>query len=160
LLGIPIIPYCHVDDFANSFSEIEKTVSFINELGQVCWLSISEILYSNYSWSQFDNIFQVRAYSNKINIMIPDKMLWLHIEFSTMRDDLEQSNTLFIFPPASNGQKEFNCDDKIPVEPKRQYEISIINHHEFNIDILPKPALAYQTILRRIGTELRDRFYK
>ena len=160
LLGIPIIPYCHVDDFANSFSEIEKTVSFINELGQVCWLSISEILRSNYSWSQVDNIFQVRAYSNKIKIMIPDNTPWLHIEFSTMRDDLEQTNTLFIFPPASNGQKEFNCDEKILVEPKRQYEISIINHHEFNIDMLPKPALAYQTLFRRIGTELRDRLYR
>lgn len=158
LLGIPIIPYCHVADFANSFSEIEKTVSFINKFEQVCWLSISEILRSNYSGSQIDNILRVRAYSNKIKIMTPINTLWLQIELPITRNDLEPSKKLFILPPARNGQKEYICGDKIPVEPGRQYEISIINHLTFNIDMLPKPTFDYQALLRRIGTELRDRF--
>lgn len=66
LLGQPIVPYGHHFDFSRDMSDAVATADEINALDLVSWMSMREILETNFEHRISANTFEVRLFSRRI----------------------------------------------------------------------------------------------
>src|ERR1043166_4498217 len=79
LLGQPIIPYGHHQDFADDMTAVTKIVDSINSLGDVRWMNMSDILRTNFESRLEGDTLQLRLFSREVHLTLPASVSRLQI---------------------------------------------------------------------------------
>jgi len=79
LLGQPIIPYGHHQDFAGGMEHVRETLNIINSL-PVRWMSTRQIFESNYASYVDAGTLHVRLYSRRVKLVLPSGITTIRIE--------------------------------------------------------------------------------
>ena len=160
LLGQPIVPYGHHQDFSNDMIDVRAAVDSINALGDVQWMNMSQILQSNFEHRAVGNELHVRPYARQIEIQIPEHVTSLIIHAPPN----EQAGSLEVH--ISNRDEEGHPRKRVDIgettEWSRAKKLSVIirdphvqpGPHRLKRRRIPPLGL----FARRLLVEARDRF--
>ncbi|HEY5297450.1 MAG TPA: hypothetical protein VIK59_05960 [Verrucomicrobiae bacterium] len=90
LFGQPIIPYGHQKDFADDMICFRKVIERINSLGAVRWMSLREILETNYEHYLDSGTLYLRLFSRRIKLKLPQSIRSLQIISSLPAEKLQE----------------------------------------------------------------------
>jgi len=80
VLRQPVIPYGHHQDFAGGMAHFHAAVDTVNSLGNVRWMSLREILETNFEHQIERDTFRVRMFSRRIKFTPPAGITAVQIE--------------------------------------------------------------------------------
>ncbi len=80
LLGQPLLPYGHQQDFADDMREVKTAAESINALGPVRWMSMREIFESNFETCEDGTTFRIRLFSRRVKGTLPRRCSMLSVE--------------------------------------------------------------------------------
>ncbi len=81
LLGQPIVPYGHHQDFSRDMVEARKAVEEVNALGQVQWMSMERILETNFEqYADEGDLLRIRLFSVRVRGTMPEGKTRLQVE--------------------------------------------------------------------------------
>ena len=79
LLGKPIIPYGHHYDFADGMIHVKRIIETVNSL-PVRWMSLREILETNYEHHLESGVLHLRLFSRRVKLRLPPDITTIRIE--------------------------------------------------------------------------------
>ena len=148
----PVIPYGHHQDFADGMASLHETIDAVNSLGNVRWMSLREILESNFEQRVESGALHVRLFSRRIKLTPPDGITSVNIE--SISPGNESARKYEIISPNGNIPVSTGVTATIPAGVKL----------EIREMPAPLPATAVRpaykstvACLRRIVSETRDR---
>ncbi len=153
-LGRPLILRGHHYDLKNGIEVIDKIAKFVNEMGNVLWMNLTNISRSNYLWRMEGGACRVKPLGNKIVIKLPSYATDVIIE--ELNDMNEGAWRMF----SADG---FSCKIKTGVQFRLPDSIgSEIFIEQAELPERDLPMLRVKTtsawlIIRRLLTEARDR---
>ncbi len=147
-LGHPLILYGHHDDLSEGLDLLAETASRVNRLGEVEWTSLREIALSNHADRLDGRAFRVRPYSHRLRVRVPEEADYLVIE--RPRDPHHG-----LVGWAAQGT-DASFDAEVPCGPG-DVELRLRPLHAVDPAQVPSPLPRFWPVLRRFGTEARDR---
>ncbi len=147
-LGHPLILYGHHDDLSEGLDLLAETASRVNRLGEVKWTSLREIAASNHASRLDGRTLRVRPYSQRLRVRIPERAEYLVIERP------REPNHGLAGWSAQGTDTPFNAE--MPCGPG-DIELRLRPLHAVDPAQVPSPPPRPWPLLRRFGTETRDR---
>ncbi len=156
-LGLPIILVGHHDDLQNGCGILEDLADFINGMGHVSWMNLSEIARSNYRMSRSQGVTEITMFSRHAKVQIPEGTVEIRLRrpwlgrrtsepFSVLTADGKQDTLMTAtFRPPARIEGSYWIEIRCPVtEPVDCREVASP----------PPPVWA---LIRRVLAEGRDR---
>jgi hypothetical protein len=150
-LDHPVVLYAHHEDLADGFEPLADAALRVNGLGEVRWMSLGEIAGTNYSAREADGVLAVRPYSRRLT-------LELH----------EVSGLTVEAPEPAHGRLELTgwtlgagpvhpFGATVPLPVGARVEVRLRGPADVHPADVGAPAWTPWPLLRRMGTETRDR---
>jgi hypothetical protein len=153
VLRQPVIAYGHHQDFADGMAHVRAAVETVNSLGAVRWMSLREILESNFEHHIERDTFHVRMFSRRIKFTPPAEITAVQIEKTPFSG--EQPRKFEATWP--RGKAVVLMDNPVTVPPGVELEIREIAAAPPVVKIV-RPAYKSTFVrLRRLVLETRDR---
>jgi hypothetical protein len=158
-LNRPVILLYHHQDFRKGYEILEERANFINNLGEVNWMSVGDIAFSNYACQITGTTMKLQMFSKRIMINKPENINQIVIEIPPGQGrrigsfKLTIGNSHFkIFP------NEFGYSSQpIPVPNSSKLMITLQTEDYCDYKTVTSPGLSVWSAMRRILTETRDR---
>jgi hypothetical protein len=152
ILGQPIIPYGHHQDFTNDMIHVRDVTDKINSLS-ARWMSLREILEANYEHYIDSGTFYLRLFSRRVKLTLPSDVGFLQVDPAQFSK--EKPPTFEIISP----QKRFYVQTGISISVPNGVELEI---REVADAPLETSAVHFMSKLpaaglRRVAAEIRDR---
>jgi hypothetical protein len=153
-LGQPIIPYGHHQDFADGMIHVRRTIEKINLIGPVCWMSLREILETNYEHYVDSGTFHLRPFSRRVKLILPPSAS--AIQISTTPFQMENPQEFQIVWPQKQirvraGEQVHDLPAGIELEIREASGASAKTH------VFHPTRKSPVVRLRRLASEIRDR---
>jgi len=155
LLRQPIVPITHHQALAKGYEQLEAAASIINSFPNVLWQDLATISRSLYAHRRDGQVLQVRMYSRRISILVPEGVASIYFE---VRPD-QNSEDRVLYYRIRGVTSEWNVASpsrQIAVEPFSTVEI--VSGDPSCLSQQREPGRTrLGPILRRALTESRDR---
>ena len=152
-LDQPIVLEGHHTDLADGLDLLQEAAGDVNGLGSVTWSSPGGIARTNYASRRLGNQLQIRMFSRRIELTIPDGVERIAVTapaYQLQHDETVTVRSLGGVPPTSAALSE-----DLTVSPGRT-EIRLVRSRTLGEQTRPRPAQPWP-YLRRALTEGRDR---
>jgi hypothetical protein len=158
LLDQPIIPYGHHQNFRNDMATIRSAVDAINRITAVKWMSMRQILESNFEQKNENGVLRVKLFSRRICGVMPIDTNWLQTEIahSAMAPNLQISAVWM----EGYTRREINglIGDTIAIPAGCDYEIKLHNGRTLHAPVTYEAGRFEPiSVTRRLLIEMRDR---
>ena len=158
-LNRPAILLYHHQDFREGYKILEERANFINNLGDVNWLSVGDIAFSNYACQITGTTMKLQMFSKRIMINKPENINQIVIEIPPGQGrgigdfKLKIGSCYFnIFP------NEFGYSSQaLPLPNTNKIMITLQTEEYCDYKTVKTPRLSVWPVMRRILTETRDR---
>jgi hypothetical protein len=150
----PIIPVGHHSDLADGLGVLNKLSSWINSIGNVRWSDMQSIAHTNFCTNRAGALLNVKMYSRRIRLTVPESVTQLVIHRPWVSDNGE---TFIVSDGASAQGFQAHKKESIRVIPASQIEISSIHPEKIDpwtVRVRSTPLWAFA---RRQLCEARDR---
>jgi hypothetical protein len=157
ILDQPIILRAHHQDVSNGLQILDDIASFINSIGDVNWMSMTQISRSHYVSYIDGDVLNIKMFTRQIEIFVPAGVNRIQV----FRPWLKNGQSSLLFWRYSGGNSDwYSCrDDQVPFRVVSEKTVTIKSnnkpYHFSNDDKINQ--LNVYPIIRRILTEGRDR---
>lgn len=160
MLGQPIVIAGHHYDAAGDLARLTEIVDGINELGPVCWSTLTEIARNSYTWRLEGRTLFVRMASRRLSVPVPEGVEAVNVERPWLGGDATAQLTLDTADSHwAIGQCCGRCSGTIPIPQMRRLEIRSPMPRGVTPEQVPAPRRRIWPYVRRRLTEVRDRAY-
>jgi hypothetical protein len=156
LFGQPIVPYGHHKDFSNEMAAVKTAVDSVNALGPVRWMSMREILETNFEWRIEGQTFLVRLFSRRIKCAMPAGTTSLQVSLSPFATGCGKSLTIDWTEGDKYGQISSQFGEQVHVPAMCRLEISF-RAPTNKLESGTYPRSRPRAVLQRLVSEVRDR---
>jgi hypothetical protein len=146
----PVVLYGHHQDVASGLDLLEQAAARVNALGDVQWMSLSDIARSNVGVRAHGDTVLVRPYSGRVRVRMPREARTLLVE-----EPRDSDGDLAGWSAGSNTQFGFGAPVSCPG--RGEVEIRLRPHVEIDPNSLSPPTWRVWPMARRAATETRDR---
>jgi hypothetical protein len=154
VLGQPIIPMTHHQALSEGYGVLAEIASFVNSLGDIAWRDMKSIARSLYSHRRDEDLLQIRMWSNRVRIAVPDGIAHVQVA-SSICDDGRGSSSVRENSKGSTWSP-IPTEGLIPVRPGDVIEIAS-GATEHPCVGTKRHRLRLVPAVRRLLTEGRDR---
>lgn len=156
LFGQPIVPYGHHQDFADDMAAVRETVTTVNALGPVRWMSMQQILETNFEQLVSGETLRLRLFSRHVKGTLAPGLVRLQPELPPAAAPGENVTVTWQTRTAT-GTVTAGPGESIPLPAGCSFEVRLAPPApDRSTTALPaKPPL--QVLLRRLASEVRDR---
>lgn len=157
LFGQPIIPYGHHLDFVKDMAAVRETVAMVNALGPVKWMSMREVLETNFESLVEQSTLRLRLFSRRIKGILPPGITRLQVELPPGAV-VEGTQVKISWQTAQKpGSATTGRGEAVALPAGASYEVQLVTMAPASAT----PALPANTSLRlwgrRLASEARDR---
>jgi hypothetical protein len=153
-LGQPMILRGHHYDLKDGVEVLDGIAKFINGMGNVLWLNMTNLSRLNYLWRMEGGTYRVKPLGRKIVIQLPGETTKVMIEgFSTTDEGVWRTYSADGFYSKIKTGEQFRLPDSV----SRKIFIERAELQELDLAIVKPNATSAWLILRRLLTEARDR---
>ena len=157
LLGQPIVPYGHHQDFSDDMTAVKETAQVVNSLGPVQWMSMRGILETNFERRITGETCHIRLFSRRVKGAMPEGTNRLQVELAESVAGCGQDLSFEWVAGGKPGRAAGLVGEPVVVAPGCNFEVRLTTppvrfpgtgwHSGF------QPAVR----LRRLASEVRDR---
>ena len=158
-LNKPLILLYHHQDVREGYEILEERANSINNLGEINWMSVGDIAFSNYACQISERTMKLQMFSKRVLINKPENINQIVIEIlpgqgrRIVSFKLTIGNSCFkMFP------NEFGYSSQpIPLPNTNKIMITLQTEDYCDYKTVKAPGLSVWSAIRRILTETRDR---
>lgn len=151
-LGHPIVLYGHHGDVADGLDPLAAAAAAVNRLGDVRWCSLAGVAHANHRLAVDGTLATVRPFARELAIDLPDGVQELAIAAPSEGADGLDGWRLDDGPAAPLGTAV-----PVPGDGPRTVRVALRSRWETSPATVTLPSPRLRPVLRRAGTELRDR---
>jgi len=151
-LGHPLVLYGHHDDLASGLEPLAAATAFVNDMGDVQWASVGEVVQSNYDLCVDDGTAVVRPWAGRVRVAIPDG-----VERLTVRGPRDGGGRAGLAGWADPGGAPRKFGDVVGVS-SGDVTIRLQSAWRTDAATISSPGRPLTALLRRRLTEARDQF--
>lgn len=161
-LDQPLITYFHQSDLNSGLNELCDIADRVNNIGDVKWGSLDTILRSNYAVKHTDSLLRVKMYSRKVEVCAPDHTNEISVQLPMTKAEAfndkivinNQQYSLFL------DNSEMKSEPIVLANSSSTFNIELVDSKSTNPSEVETNQYRMVPYIRRIATEMRDRFMK
>jgi hypothetical protein len=150
-LGHPLVFYGHHADLADGLEPLAAAAALVNELGEVDWCSVGEIVHSNFEISIDGDTAIVRPWAGRIRVELPDCVAsW------TVARPPETGTPVGLTGWRVRGGRQREFGELVGAR-QGAATIELLSACQTDAQTVAPPARSMRALVRRRLTEARDR---
>lgn len=154
-LGQPLVLYGHHGDVADGYELLTEAAARVNRLGDVRWLSLSQLARSNYQLRMANRTARVRPWGTRLDLELPVGVHDVSIELPPHADA-----TGFGIDAAAVGELATGVRHQlgrpIPIGGRTRIAVRLLPRQTLDPQMVPLPVPHPRAWARRRAAELRD----
>lgn len=159
-LDQPVILYGHEPDFVHGLGPLESAARMVNRFPGATWCDLSTLSRSNFLTRRVGDELHVKPFGRRIHVRLDPEVRSVVLEPLVLgkgMGDVEIQNLR-----AEAVRVEEDCRSRIVVAPHegaRELRIELVARARIDFETVPRLPLRMRHVVRRIGTEARDRLH-
>lgn len=153
----PLILFGHHTDLVRNLDVLAEATSNVNELGDVRWLSVTDIARSNFFHQEQGDLLRIRAFSRKIDVDVPEAVRRVVVEMPEASSPGEETVTVRPVDGSAGTAVTGSVGEALTTPNSSRLEIALSRREFVDPAEAPHPSPRLWPIVRRCLTEGRDR---
>lgn len=157
-LDMPIIFSGHHDDCAEGLDAFAEAAAQVNALGKTEWMSLGNMLRTNYATRREGNRLRVRLYSRRISLEVPPEIDEVIVETPPAEGGKDDETIMCGGAVKTlHGGDAGGASDTFRVRPGETLVIALSHPDAIDLQDVPPDEIRVWPLMRRTATVARDR---
>jgi hypothetical protein len=151
----PIVLYGHPSDLGDGLEILEAAAASVNRLPGVAWTDLTTLSRANYATRLDGDALRVRPFARRLRVELPPDVR--SVVFEPLLPDGDAPERELPAPPTRVLRVPESERTAVAAEGGRVLDVELVAPSMLNPELIPPPRRRPAVVLRRTGSEARDR---